>query len=83
MNWVTGLVVYVILWWLVLFTVLPWGNRVPDPEDMEAGQATSAPSNPRILLKMAITTVIAGIAWAGVYWLIASEIISLRPTVAP
>ena len=50
---------------------------------MEAGQATSAPSNPRILLKMAITTVIAGIAWAGVYWLIASEIISLRPTVAP
>jgi len=26
-TWVTGLLVYVILWWLVLFITLPFGVR--------------------------------------------------------
>jgi len=33
-GWVTGLAVYAVIWWLVVFMVLPWGNRPLDPEDV-------------------------------------------------
>ncbi len=77
MNWATGLVVYLVVWWLVLFMVLPWGVRVPD--EPEEGHATSAPVRPRLLLKFAATTVIAGMIWGVVYWLVQSDLISFRP----
>lgn len=77
MNWFTGSAVYLILWFLVLFTVLPWGVRVPD--EPEAGHASSAPSNPRMGLKLLVTTVIAGALWAVVAWVIDSGLISFRP----
>ena len=41
MTWFTGILVYVIIWWLVLFMVLPWGVKVP--EEPEPGHASSAP----------------------------------------
>ena len=31
MGWVTGLAVYVIIWWLVIFMVLPWGCAASIP----------------------------------------------------
>jgi predicted secreted protein len=77
MTWFTGIVVYIILWWTVLFMVLPWGVKIP--ENPEPGHATSAPTNPRLCLKMLITTAIATVLWLVVYWVIESEIISFRP----
>ena len=41
MTWFTGLMVYVILWFLVLFMVLPFGVKVPG--EVEKGHAPSAP----------------------------------------
>ena len=70
-----GIVVYVIVWWLVLFTVLPWGVRPPD--EPGKGHATSAPARPRLLLKFAITTVIATGLWFVVDYVISSGILSL------
>ena len=78
-NWVTGLLVYVIVWWLVFFMVLPWGIRPMETEDVEKGHAPSAPQKPRILLKMAVTTVIAAVFWYGGYLVDQSGIISFRP----
>lgn len=78
MSWVTGLAVYAVLWWLVIFMVLPWGNRQIDPEDVARGQAPGAPQKPRLLIKMAVTTVIAGILWAIAYVGIEAEWISFR-----
>ena len=76
MGFGTGIVAYVIIWWLVLFTVLPWGNRAP--ETPGTGHATSAPARPRLLLKFIVTTGIATLLWGGVYALIASGWVSLR-----
>jgi predicted secreted protein len=78
MGWVTGLAVYFILWWLVLFMVLPWGVRAIDREDVAKGHAASAPVRPRIALKMAVTTVIAGLFWLIVYLIIDRGLIALR-----
>jgi len=78
MNWFTGVLVYVMIWWVVLFTVLPWGIKVP--EEPEPGHATSAPEQPRLVRKFTVTTVIATLLWGLAYYLIDSGLISFRPT---
>jgi predicted secreted protein len=75
-GWVSGFVVYVILWWLVFFLTLPWGVRVPD--EPEPGHASSAPANPRLGLKAGVTTVLAGVLWGVAYWIVEADLISFR-----
>jgi predicted secreted protein len=77
MTWFTGIVVFIIIWWVVIFAVLPWGVRTPD--QAEAGHATSAPLRPMLLRKAVITTLITCVLWGLAYWLITSEYLSLRP----
>jgi predicted secreted protein len=77
MTWLTGVMVYVVIWWMVLLMVLPWGVRVP--ENPEPGHATSAPQNPMMWRKALITTLIAAVLWGVAYWLIESEWLTLRP----
>ena len=77
MGFFTGILVFVMIWWVVLFAVLPWGIRVPD--EHEPGHATSAPSNPRLLRKALITTAIAAVLWGIAFYLIDSDLISFRP----
>ncbi len=76
MTLFSGIVVFTVIWWLVLFTVLPWGVR--RTEDPEPGHAVEAPANPRILLKFAITTAIAAVLFAIAWWLIESDLITFR-----
>jgi predicted secreted protein len=76
MNWLTGVVVYVIVWWITLFAVLPlWVTPAP-PDD--PGHAAGAPQNPRLALKAAITTGIAAIIWLVIFALVASPWLSFR-----
>ena len=76
MTLFSGILVYTVIWWLVLFTVLPWGVR--RSEEPEPGHAVEAPSNPRIVIKFAITTAIATVLFAVAWWLIQSDLISFR-----
>ncbi len=71
MTWVTGFMVYVVVWWLVWFAVLPL--RIEIPDQVPIGQATSAPSNPRLLWKAGLTTAIAALLWGLIYWMIAYD----------
>jgi predicted secreted protein len=65
MTFTTGPLVYVMIWVVVLFTVLPWGVSIP--EKVEKGHATSAPSNPHIGLKFLITSVFSLLIWIVAY----------------
>ena len=78
MNWFAGLVVYLLLWWLILFAVLPWGVRTPEKGEVMPGHADSAPKRPRLWLKAAATTLLAGLIWAAIYWAIAADLFSFR-----
>jgi len=80
MTWFSGVVVYVILWWLVFFMTLPFGIRAPHEvgEEVGEGHAPSAPIRPRLWLKAGITTAVAAVLWFGAYWLISSDLISFR-----
>jgi len=70
MQLVSMIAVYFIIWWLTLFIVLPWGVSSAHEmgEKVEAGNAKAAPLKPRIFLRFAITTVLAGVIFAIVYY---------------
>ena len=60
----TVLAIYFIIWWVVLFTVLPWGARSQD----ESGKVTpgtdpGAPAVHRVWMKLVWTTVIASVVF--------------------
>ena len=75
-GWATGIAVYILIWWVSLFTVLPFGAlRAADPLP---GTVESAPDNPRLLFKFAVTTCIATVLWLILYALVQSDIISFR-----
>jgi predicted secreted protein len=80
MSFVGGLMIYVILWWMVLFTVLPFGVRTVREEggEMIEGQAASAPVKPRIVTKMIVTTLISAAIMATVVAVVEAELIDIR-----
>ena len=77
-NWVTIIAIYVVVWWLILFMVLPFGVRPPTDEEMEPGQEAGAPVKPMVWRKMAVTTVIAAVVCLLFYYLSETGLISLR-----
>lgn len=79
MGWASGLAVYLMLWWLVLFMVLPVGVRRAEEHERTEGEDHGAPAAPRLLIKFLATTVIAGILWGIFYWVWQSGLISFRP----
>jgi predicted secreted protein len=77
MNWFTGVVLFVIIWWTALFAVLPIGTKPVQKPDAASGWR-GAPERPRILNKVIVTTIVAGVLWTGSYVLIRSDYISFR-----
>jgi predicted secreted protein len=77
MNWFTGVVLYVLIWWTALFAVLPFGTR-PVAEPDKATGWRGAPAEPRMWRKLAITTVVAAVVWGLCFALITSDWISFR-----
>ena len=77
MNWFTGLVLYVLIWWTVLFAVLPIGTRPVEEADQQTGWR-GAPEQPRLLMKVIITTLVAAVVWFGSWLLITSDYVSFR-----
>ncbi len=57
MDLFTAFVVFVLVWWVVIFTVLPWGNK--PVERPEVGHEPSSPANPRIRQKLIWTTILS------------------------
>jgi predicted secreted protein len=77
MTIVSGVVLYVLIWWVALFAVLPIGTRPVERPD-EASGWRGAPAKPRILVKIGLTTLVAAVIWLMAYALIASDWISFR-----
>ena len=81
MGWFTGIMVFVILWGLVFFTMLPTGVKTAEEagEKTGEGHATSAPVKPELKRKLVMTTLIT-IVLFGLYATVeASGLISFKP----
>jgi predicted secreted protein len=76
MSLVSGLFVYFIVYWTVLFAVLPWGNHAE--QNPQVGNAPSAPANPRLKQKFIATAFVAAVIWVIIFILVKVEIISFH-----
>lgn len=69
MGWFTGIVVFLLVWWMMLFTVLPFGHvRNVDGTSVDA----------RMKQKAIVTSILAGIVWIVIYILIDADLVSFR-----
>lgn len=63
-----GLAVYFVIWWTVLFAVLPFGIRSQhESGEIAHGSEPGAPAIPNLKRKALITTVVSAIVF-GVVW---------------
>ena len=71
--------IYFIIWWIVLFAMLPIGVRTSEEagEKHSPGTAESAPVMPNLLPKMVATTVVSTIIFAALYAIIVHHVITL------
>ena len=76
MNWVEGIVVYTITWWLVIFCVLPIGVTRAGEEHL--GHDAGAPANPRLKFKALLTTAITTVIFVVIYLVVSSPYLSFR-----
>lgn len=64
----TVIAVYFVIWWVVLFAVLPLRVRTQgEAGEVVPGTPSSAPARPELLLKAALTTVLAAIVFVALW----------------
>jgi len=79
-----GLALYVIIWWTMLFTVLPFaGVRQGESGTVVPGTPESAPVRPRLLRIFLINTVVATVVFAVVWLVIASGWVRFEASGSP
>ena len=78
---ITGsVIVYVLIWWIIFFSVLPIGiqsNKEKFGEKI-GGADPGAPTNPKIGKKFLITTLITSIIFIVIYYLVKFNLLNLR-----
>lgn len=62
-----SIILFLLIWWLLLFIVLPLNISDTAEKIVEGGNDTGAPSNPQIFKKFLITTIISIIIWSIMY----------------
>ena len=75
-----SIIVYVLIWWIIFFSVLPVGiqsNKEKFQERID-GVDPGAPKNPKIAKKFLITTIITSIIFIVIYYLVESNLLNLR-----
>ena len=78
---ITGsIIVYVMIWWVIFFSVLPVGIRSNKEvfKDKIGGVDPGAPKNPKIGKKFLITTLITTIIFLVIYYLVKFNLLNLR-----
>ena len=78
---ITGsIIVYVMIWWIIFFSLLPIGIRSNKEvfKDKIGGVDPGAPKNPKIGEKFLITTLITTIIFLVIYYLVKFDLLNLR-----
>lgn len=77
---ITGsIVVFMITWWLILFTILPINiNSQQEKGNVTEGTDPGAPANPKIVFKLILTTIITTLLFVVIYVLAYFDILNVR-----
>ena len=75
---ITGsLIIFVLIWWIVFFSLLPIDVDRKHKEMVE-GVDKGSPENPKIIKKIIYTTVITLIIFIGIFMLVKYDYLNLR-----
>jgi len=78
MSLSTSIAIYFLIWWVVLFAVLPWGVRSQEEHGtISPGSDPGAPAIPRLKRKLVWTTIVAAVVFAIWYVVFAYRLIAL------
>lgn len=79
MAWTTAVAIYFIMWWVVLFAVLPWGVRGQHEggDEIVPGTDPGAPAIPYLARKLAATTVASGLLFGILYYVYVKRLVTL------
>ena len=79
MNVTFAVAVYLVIWWTVLFAVLPIGVRTQGEDDaVVQGTPESAPTAPRLLRVALLTTLISGLVFGALWASVVYGIVDLE-----
>ena len=74
-----AIAIYVIIWWTVLFAILPIGVRTQDEDGtIVPGTPASAPTQPRLVRVVVLTTLVSALLFAGLWIAVRSGLINLE-----
>ncbi len=74
-----AIAIYFIIWWTVLFAVLPIGVRTQGEDGVIVpGTPESAPTAPRLLRVVVLTTVISALVFAALWALVRYGVVDLN-----
>ena len=75
---ITGsLIIFVLIWWIIFFSLLPIDVERKHREIVE-GVDKGSPENPRIIKKIFYTTIITSIIFIGIFMLVKYDYLNLR-----
>jgi predicted secreted protein len=90
MSILTGIAIFVLIWWVVLFAVLPWGVRGQhesgtdtDMEPMAPGTDPGAPTHFSLGRKLLWTTLVSIVIYVVCYVVYAEHLVTIDGLMAP
>ena len=76
MTWITIGAIYLVVWALCLFVVLPFGVRSQqEAGEVVKGSEAGAPVMPMLWWKVLATTILAAIVTAFLFWLLSNPVL--------
>jgi predicted secreted protein len=80
----TAVAIFFLIWWVVLFAVLPWGIRSQhESGEYPPGTDPGAPALPRLGRKLIWTTIVSVAIFAGCYVVYVNHWLTLEGLVKP
>ncbi len=80
----TAVAVFFLIWWVVLFAVLPWGVRSQhEGGEIVPGTDPSAPAIPKLKWKLLWTTLVSAAIFAACYVVYVDRLVTLEGLMAP
>jgi predicted secreted protein len=84
MTKATAIATFFLIWWVVLFAVLPWGVRSQqEGGEIAPGTDPGAPVVPRLGRKLIWTTLVAGAIFAAIYLVFTEQLVTVDGLLAP
>jgi len=80
----TAAAIFFLIWWVVLFAVLPWGIRSQhEGGEIVPGTDPGAPAVPKLGRKLIWTTLVSGVVFVAFYVVYSDRLLPLEGLLAP